>query len=151
MREEGKGLVLLLNKWDEVTLDWEEYRRAMTISLGQMGDTIMLPVSAKTGQNCLKIFDRIERLERALGATIATAELNRIVGEATAAHNMPAHKGRPVKIYYATQVATHPPTFAVFSNFPSAVPYTYRRYLINRFRDAIGAEGVPVRVVCRKK
>ena len=151
VREQGKGLIVLVNKWDRMKAPWEEYEQRMRKGMGELHDLPMFPISAATGLNCLRIFSGIDRLERALGTKISTSKLNRIVEEALAGHHLPDHRGKQIRIYYATQVATHPPTFALFSNFPAAVPYTYRRYLINRIQEAIGAKGIPVRVVCRKK
>jgi GTPase len=151
VREQGKGLILLANKWDTVESDWETYEQKVRDELGEMAETPLLPISAATGQNCLKIFHLIERMERGLARKIATSELNRIVEEALARHHLPVHRGKQVRIYYATQVGTYPPTVALFSNFPAAVPYTYRRYLIHCLQEAIGIPGVPVRLVCRHK
>jgi len=149
--EEGKGVVLLVNKWDEVDTGWDEYRQSLADEMGQLADVVTLAISAKTGHNCLKIFDRIAALERGLDAKISTSELNKILEEALAAHHLPVHKGKNVRIYYGTQVGTKPPTFALFSNYPAAVPYTYRRYLINKLKDAMGVAGVPLRIVMRRK
>lgn len=149
--EEGKGLVLLVNKWDLVERDWEDYREGLRHQLGQMGDIPILPVSAKTGYGCLKIFAELARIEQALATTVSTSELNRLVEDALERHHMPSHRGREIKIKYATQTGINPPTFALFSNFPAAVPYTYRRYLIKRIKDAIGAAGAPVKLICRRK
>ncbi|HPQ81687.1 MAG TPA: ribosome biogenesis GTPase Der, partial [bacterium] len=109
------------------------------------------PISAATGQNCMKIFRGIDRIDRALATRVSTSKLNRIMEEALAGHHLPDHRGKQVRVYYATQTGTRPPTFTLFSNFPAAVPYTYRRYLTRRIQEAIGAEGIPVRIVCRKK
>lgn len=149
--EEGKGLVLLINKWDLVERDWQDYREGLKVQLGQLGDVPILPISAKTGYGCLKIFDELGRMEEALTAKIATSELNRILEEALSRHHMPAFKGNEVRINYATQTGVNPPTFTLFANYPAAVPYSYRRYLIKRLKDAIGAGGAPVRIVCKRK
>ncbi len=149
--EEGKGVVLLINKWDEVKTGMEEYRQNLTDALGQQGEVATLPISAKTGYNCLKIFKQISSIEKALSTKISTSALNRVIEEALAAHHMPVHKGKQIKIYYGTQVGVRPPTFALFSNYPAAVPYTYRRYIINKLKDALGVKGIPVRVVMKRK
>ncbi len=149
--EEGKGLILLVNKWDLVDRDWPEYREELRAGLGQLGDVPVLPVSAKTGFGCLKIFDELGRVEEALTARVSTSELNRILGEALDKHHMPSFRGNEVKIKYATQTGINPPTFTLFANYPAAVPYTYRRYLIKRLKDAIGVRGAPVRIICKKK
>jgi len=149
--EEGKGLILLVNKWDLVDRDWPQYREELRAGLGQLGDVPLLPVSAKTGFGCLKIFDELGRVEEALTARVSTSELNRILGEALEKHHMPAFRGNEVRIKYATQTGINPPTFTLFANYPAAVPYTYRRYLIKRLKDAIGVRGAPVRIICKKK
>jgi len=151
VQEEGKGLVLLVNKWDEVDLGWDDYGSSLRRGLGQQGDLAMLPVSAKTGYNCLKIFELVAKLEGFLAAKISTSKLNEVVQNALDAHHLPVHRGKQVRIKYATQVGTHPPTIALFSNFPSAVPYSYRRYLIGRIKAAMGIRGVPLRLVCKRK
>lgn len=151
VREQGKGLLLLVNKWDKLAADWDEYERRMRRGMGELQEVPAFPISAATGQHCLKIFKGIDRLDRSLGIKVSTSKLNRIMEEALAGHHLPDHRGKQVRVYYATQTGTHPPTFALFSNFPAAVPYTYRRYLIRKIQEAIGAQDVPVRVVCRKK
>lgn len=149
--EEGKGQILIVNKLDIIGMDWGEYEKRLEKGLGELRDIPVLAISAATGQNCLKIFDKIEKVGRALGRKIPTSALNECVERALQEHHMPVHRGRQVRINYATQVATHPPTFALFSNLPSAVPYSYRRYIIRRIKEAFGLEEIPVRVVCRKK
>ncbi len=151
VREEGKGLILLANKWDLVGGDWKEYEADLRYRLGEFKDVPILPVSAKTGFGCLKIFTAIDRVAKALAATISTSELNRIVEHALQEHHLPVFRGKQVNIKYATQVGTHPPTIALFANYPAAVPYTYRRYLIKRLQEAMNAQEVPVRVVCKRK
>lgn len=149
--EAGKGLILLVNKWDLAKATWEEYEKRLRKGMGDLGDLTILPISAATGHNCLKIFSQIAKLNNALGKKVATSHLNRVIEKALAEHHMPVWQGKHVRIYYATQVDTHPPTFALFANYPAAVPYSYRRYLIGRLKDELGLDGVPVRVVCRKK
>lgn len=149
--EEGKGLILLVNKWDLTERDWDEYREDLKAQLGQMADIPMLPISAMTGYGCLKIFDRLGGMEEALSTKISTSELNRILEDALAKHHLPAFRGKEVRINYVTQTGINPPTFTLFANFPAAVPYTYRRYLINKLKGAIGARGTPVRIICKRK
>ena len=61
------------------------------------------------------------------------------------------YKGHPVKLYYITQTATHPPTFVLSVNYPEGVHFSYRRYLQNQLRERFGFVGTPVRIVCRKR
>ncbi len=149
--EQGKGLILLVNKWDLIDVEWAEYKKKIEAELGQMSDVPMFPISAAKGLNCLDIFKHLDCMEEALSAKIATSQLNRILEQALSQHHLPVYKGKQVQIKYATQIGTHPPTFVLFSNYPAAVPYAYRRYLINRLKQAIGVKGAPVRVVCKRK
>ncbi len=151
--EEGKGLVLLVNKWDRLQEEapWEEYERRLRRGLGEMHDLPILPISGLTGYNCLQIFARVRALQDALSRRLSTATLNRVLERALEEHHLPVSRGRPVKIAYATQVETRPPTFLLFANEPKAVPDSYRRYLAKRFQEALGVSGLPVRLVCKRK
>jgi GTP-binding protein len=149
--EQGKGMLLLVNKWDEIKIPWKDYEDEMRARLKELHDVSIFAISAKTGYHCLKIFEGIDKLSRALETKVSTSELNRILEDALAGHNLPAYRGKAVRVYYATQTGTRPPTFTLFANYPAAVPYAYRQYLIHRFQEALGVEGVPVRVIFRKK
>jgi len=151
VQEQGKGMLFLVNKWDLMDADWEEYERRLRRGLGDMSDIAVLPISATTGQNCLKVLSGINALYETMGVKIATSKLNRIVELALDNHHLPVYRGKQVRIYYATQIGTYPPTFALFTNYPAAVPYTYRRYLIRKISEALEVKGIPVKVVCRRK
>jgi len=149
--EQGKGLLLLVNKWDLLDGDWHDYEQGLRRGLGEMKDVAAIPISAATGMNCLKVFSEIENITNALGQKIATAKLNKVIERALEEHHLPAYRGRAVRIYYASQVGVFPPTFILFTNYPEAVPAAYRRYLTRRLQEGLGIKGVPVRIVCRKK
>jgi GTP-binding protein len=148
---EGKGLIMLVNKWDLAEIKWGDYEGRIRDHLKELHDVPLLGISAKTGHNCLKVFERIDRLYGALSTKIATSKLNRILKEALQGHHMPVHRGREVNINYVTQTGTRPPTFTLFANMPAAVPYAYRRYLMRCFEEALGIKGIPIRLVFRKK
>jgi len=80
---------------------------------------------------------------------VSTSELVQVFNEATEAHHAPLSHGRRVKFYFATQVATRPPAFVIFTNQPENIHYSYERYLINKFREAFGFDGVPLRIMFR--
>lgn len=147
--EEGKGVVYLVNKWDLLGSDWEEYEKRLRKGLGDMHDISILPISALTGMNCLKVFSRIEELSVALGKRLSTSELNRVLERAIEEHHLPVYRNKQVKIYYASQVDTFPPTFLLYTNYPEAMPAAYRKYLKRRFQEALGVKGLPVRIVCK--
>lgn len=151
VREQGKGIVLLVNKWDLSDADWIEYEKDLRYDLGDQGEIPIINISAKTGQNCLKVLSGIGGVHEALGRKMKTSELNRIVEKALENHHLPVYRGNMVRIYYATQTGTYPPAFSLFSNYPAAVPYAYRKYLMGRISEALGVRGIPVKIVCRKK
>jgi GTP-binding protein len=98
-----------------------------------------------------KLFPAIDRSLEAFRRQLATAEVNRIFEEATTRHRPPSLKGKPWKLYYATQVSTGPPTFMLFANRTLQRTDTYRRYLENVLRETLGLDGVPVRLVIRPR
>lgn len=149
--EEGKGLILLVNKWDLVEDEWPAYEERVRRKFRHLGDIPVLCISATTGYHCLKIFETINRIDGHLNRHLTTSVVNRVIERSLAEHHLPTYKGREVRILYATQTGSYPPTFMLFSNMPAAVPYTYRRYLKRRFQEELGTTEIPVKIVCRKK
>ena len=87
-------------------------------------------------------------IQRERRKRVPTAALNNIVRQAVAAHRVSVH-GRPLKVYYATQAETAPPTFVFFVNDPTLIHFSYRRYLENQLRQAFGFSGTAIRLVFR--
>ncbi len=82
---------------------------------------------------------------------VTTAMLNQVINEAIAVVQPPTDKGRRLKILYATQASTKPPTFVIFVNKKELFHFSYERYLVNQIRANFGLEGTPVRIICREK
>jgi len=82
---------------------------------------------------------------------ISTSVLNQVINEAIALVQPPTDKGRRLKILYATQVSTKPPTFVVFVNNKELFHFSYERYLVNQIRKEFGLEGTPIRMIAREK
>ena len=108
-------------------------------------------ISAKTGRRVEKIFQRIDQIAEAYRKRFRTSELNTILERAIAEHQPPSVRGRPRRFYYATQLKSQPPTIALFSNGDAPLHFSYRRYLENRFRDALDLVGCPVHLVIRAR
>ena len=152
--EEGKALVVALNKWDLVEKDektFDRYVAALRRESRFLDFAPIVSISAKSGQ-------RVGRaLEAALLAAderrrrVRTSELNRLLGEATFRSEPPPVKGRRPKLFYGTQAMTEPPTFVIFARNADAVHFSYRRYLENRLREAFGFHGTPLRLVFRER
>jgi GTPase len=153
--EEGRGLVVAVNKWDAVEdktgRTFDQYVTWIRADAPFLDFAPVVSISAKTGQ-------RIERaLELAVDVwgewrrRIPTAELNRVVSDAVTRNEPPVTKGRRSKIFYATQATTKPPTFVFFARDAEAIHFSYRRYLENQLRAVFGFLGTPIRLVFRER
>ena len=111
----------------------------------------VLKVSALTGQGIKRIFPEIGRVYRQFNERFPTSALNKLLEDAVARHNPPYHHGRRLKFFYTAQIKTAPPTFAIIANSPKGVHFSYQRYLVNHFRESLGLDSVPVRVLLREK
>jgi GTP-binding protein len=110
-----------------------------------------LYVSAITGQRVHKLLEAIVTVAEARKQRIATAEVNRALRGLVDRNQPPQAPGREVKLLYASQISSAPPTFAVVSNWPDEIGDSYQRYLINGFRAAWGFAGTPIRLKLRRK
>ncbi len=150
--EEGRALVLAVNKWDAVTDKSEtladmQYR--LEHSLAQIRNLPVVTLSALKGKNVIALMEEVLKIYQVWNARIPTSKLNRWLESATQANPPPLSQGRPNKTRYMTQVKTRPPTFALWVSRPQDMPDSYKRYLINNLRAAFGIEGVPVRLLVR--
>jgi GTP-binding protein len=149
IEDQGKGCLILLNKWDLVK---EDARRAQELlaevqgGLEFMAYVPVLPVSVKTGYNLGRILPLVNEIHAQTGRRVKTRELNLILKEITARVPPPRHRGRPVKFSYLTQAQAPPPTFVAFVNFPQGVPDHYRRYLVKQLRERLAIPYAPVRL-----
>ena len=152
--EEGKGLVIAVNKWDLVEKDhrtFDEFVAQLRRELPFIDYAPVVSISAKTGQRVSRVLELAVDVWGERRKRIPTGELNRIVGDAVDRQPPPLVRGRRPKIRYATQVAVAPPTFVLFATEPSAVHFSYRRYLENRLRDVHDFVGTPIRLVFREQ
>src|SRR5205085_39859 len=108
-------------------------------------------ITAKRGKNVHALLDLAQSLHKQAGARVGTHDLNRVVGDALTAQPPPMRQNRRPKIYFATQVATHPPTIVLFTNGPQLFDHTYQRYLIKFFRDHLPFHEVPIKLHLRAK
>lgn len=152
--EKGKSLVIVVNKWDLIEKDArtaEAYRTAVRSVFKFAAYAPVIFVSARTGQRCLSVLDEVVRVHRASRVRLSTAVVNKVFTDAFAAKPPPVYRGVPIKLLYATQVATKPPTFAVFVNHPDRLRFSYERYLKNAVRRAFSFEGNDVRILLRRR
>jgi GTP-binding protein len=154
VNEEGKGLILILNKWDLLQDKEDAYKRFMADIQQRLKFADYAPVftiSAKTRQRITKVFDEIDLVVAESEKRVPTAELNRVFERLTAAHEPPLYRGKRVKYYYITQVGIKPPTFVVFVNYPDGVHFSYLRYIENNLRESFGFSGTPVRIFAKRR
>ena len=152
--EQGKGLILVVNKWDLVEKDgstMKEYTLRVREGLAYMPYAPVLFISAQTGQRVDKLFSLIHEVYEQNHMRIPTGRLNAILAEATARVQPPTDKGRRLRIFYMTQASTCPPTFVCFVNQKALFHFSYQRYLENQIREVFGLTGTPVRMVIRER
>ena len=152
--EAGKGVIIVVNKWDEIektngTL--EKYKKEVYNKLSYLNYAPMIFISAKTGQRVDKLFELIKKVANNNAMRITTSVLNQVINEAIAIVQPPTDKGKRLKILYAVQAQTKPPTFIIFVNNKDLFHFSYERYLINQIRSNFGLEGTPIRIICREK
>jgi GTP-binding protein len=152
--EAGRGLVLVVNKWDLAVKDDKataHYQKKAAEKAPFLGFVPFLFTSALTGQRVTKLLDVLLEVEEQRHRRVTTSAVNDRLGELIARRQPPQAAGREVKLNYATQVETAPPTFAVFGNAPDLVAEHYVRYLHNGFRESWGFTGNPLRILLRRK
>jgi GTP-binding protein len=151
--EEGRAMVIAVNKWDAVAQPNETLRAIrdrLAISLPQVRGIPLVTVSATQGRNLDALMRAVLAQAETWSRRVGTADMNRWLESAVAQHPPPLVSGRPIRIRYATQIKTRPPTFALFVSKPADLPDSYLRYLVNSLRDSFGLDGVPIRTVMRK-
>jgi len=151
--EEGRALVIGVNKWDLVTDKQKQLakiRQTVADKLAQVPGVPVVPVSALAEQGLDKLMAAILGVYETWNKRVATPDLNRWLGEAVARHAPPAVSGRRIKSRYMTQPSARPPTFVAFASQPQALPKSYERYLLNSLRETFGLPGVPIRLSFRK-
>ncbi len=152
--EAGRGLVLVVNKWDLVRGEEaarETYLNNLRRLLSFVPYAHVVFVSALTGWRLEKIFPLVINTWQEQHKRIPTPLINELLEDAVAVNPPPTVKGKRIKIFYATQPAVKPPTFVFFANEPELIHFSYRRYLENRIRDSFDFSGTPVVVKFKRR
>lgn len=151
--DEGRILILIVNKIDLVkdraALE-RKIQYKLDVSLTQVKNIRVLYLSAIRDQNFDLIFQTAVDLYETWNKRIATSAMNRWLEDAVSSHPPPLVQGTRIKIRYATQIKTRPPTFAMFISKPKDLPTSYMRYMENRLRADFDFNGVPLRLLARK-
>ena len=144
--EEGRGLVVVVNKWDLQRTPPKTFVDALRARYPSLAGVPVLTLSARTGAGVDALLPAVKRVAAAHAVEMRTPRLNEVLGAAVAAKEPPLAHGRRPKLYYATQVGRRPPTVAIFTNAPAAVHPSYQRYLQNQITAAFHLTGTQVRV-----
>jgi GTP-binding protein len=152
--DRGKGCVIIGNKWDltrEKEITFEAFEDNVRYRLKFMEFAPILTVSAKSGMRVDKILPQAEKVYAEYSRRISTGPLNDCFEKAIQKNPMSSYRGKFLKMFYATQIKSKPPTFKCFLNYPEAIHFSYKRYLVNSIRKTFGLIGTPVRLILSPK
>ena len=147
----GLGVIIILNKWDENLDTYEKISKTIRERFKFLYYAPIVAVSAKTGRNIDKLQDMIIDIYANYNRRVSTSVLNDTISKALRRHALPSPNGNRLRIYYASQFNTSPPTIALVMNKPKMLHFSYKRYLINILREYLQFDGTPIRVVTRGK
>ena len=152
--KKGKGIVVLVNKWDLVekeTNTAKDYEKTLKERFAPFTDVPVLFISAKEKTRIFKAIEVALEVYANRQKKIPTSKLNEVMLKAVETHHAPVVRGHPIKIKYVTQLPTVVPSFAFFCNFPDDIKQPYKNYLENQLRHHFELSGVPVRLFFTKK
>ncbi len=154
IRDEGKALVITINKWDLIdkeTGTLEAFQKEVLGKLVFVSYAPVLFISALSGKRVQLVWEEISRVYAQATRRVPTGALNDVLGDAQIAVQPPMEGGRRLKVLYATQQGTLPPTFILFVNEAKLMHFAYERYLENQIRQAFDFTGTPIRFVLRER
>ncbi|MFA5340970.1 MAG: ribosome biogenesis GTPase Der [Clostridia bacterium] len=152
--EQGKAVIVALNKWDLVEKDNKTYPtfvNSVRSELPFMQYAPVIAISSLTGKRVDNLFPLIDRVYENSSRRIPTGVLNDVLNDAVAMVQPPSDKGKLLRIYYMTQASTQPPTFVMFVNDKDLMHFSYERYITNTLRDSFDFEGSPIRFIIRER
>ena len=152
--KKGKGIVVLVNKWDLIekeTNTSRDYEKELKQRLAPFNNVPIVFISVTEKQRIFKSIEEALRVFENKHRKVATSKLNEVMLKAIEQYHPPVVRGNAIKIKYVTQLPTHTPSFAFFCNYPDDIKGPYRNYLENQLREHFDFTGVPVRLFFRKK
>jgi GTP-binding protein len=153
--ESGKGVILVVNKWDIYPEKDEKSTLKFTDELrDQIGFLQYAPVlytSALTGQRVHRVIELVKYVAEQQSMRIKTSVLNELLRDAVAVNPPPSHRGKQPRLLFMTQAAIKPPKFILFANDPDLIHFSYLRFIENKLRESFGFEGTPIRIIVRAR
>jgi GTPase len=153
--KKGKGIVVLVNKWDLVedkqTNTVKDYEKELKKKFAPFSDVPIIFISVTEKQRIFKSIEMALEVYENRVRKIPTSKLNEVMLKAIESYHPPVVRGNAVKIKYITQLPVHTPTFAFFCNYPDDIKTPYKNYLENQLRENFKLSGVPIRIFFRKK
>jgi GTP-binding protein len=151
--EQYKPCIFVVNKWDLManTMPTDKWVRYLNDAFGTMRYAPIAFITGQTGKNVKALLNHGQQLFKQSRARVSTGQLNRMLREAVRQNPPPVAKGRQPKLYYATQVGIQPPTIVIFASDPTLVSKQYQRYLLNKFRDELNFDEVPIKLYLRRR
>ena len=152
--KKGKGIVVLVNKWDLVkkeTNTARDYEKSLKKKLAPFNDVPILFISATEKLRIFQAMEAALKVYENRQQKIATSKLNEVMQKAMESYHAPVVRGHAVKIKFVTQLPTIVPSFAFFCNYPNDIKTPYKNYLENQLRENFDLTGVPIRIFFRKK
>ena len=152
--EAGKGIVLVVNKWDLVpkeTNTMRDFRRLLEADLQFMSYAPILFISVKEKQRVKQVIETCKTVSENRALRVPTSQLNALIQDAVLMKQPPSDKGKRLKIYYGTQIGVKPPLFSFQINRRELMHFSYSRYLENRIRESFGFEGTSIKFIFREK
>jgi GTP-binding protein len=153
-QRQGKGMVIMVNKWDLIEKDSKTSEKFKKEILEKLAPIDYLPIIFASVLNKQRIFQVIEKAVQVFGnktKKIPTSQINDAILPEIARYPPAATKGKLIQIKYITQVTARFPSFAFFCNLPQYIQESYQRFLENKIRENFDFEGVPVRLIFKKK
>jgi GTP-binding protein len=150
--DQSKPAVFVVNKWDLMApMPTERMARYIKATFPNLDHVPIAFITAKSGKNVQAVLNLAQALHKQASARVSTGDLNRVVRQALETNPPPLRQNRRAKVYYATQVASNPPTIVLFTNGPELFDNTYQRYLINTFREQLPFQEVAIRLHLRQR
>lgn len=149
-----KAIIIVVNKWDLVnkeTNTMSDYTKIIRQEYKFLDYAPVVFLSALKGQRLDTLFDALKLVHEAYYTRVKTSVLNDVIQDALVLNPTPDFNGGRLKIFYASQVTTAPPTFVLFVNNPDFMHFSYQRYIENRLRDTFNFEGTPIKILLRER